>query len=102
MCRNRYDYSCGARAEFLLDNGLERIGIVTGNGRTNDNHEKIYDERLKTFRDFMRSKKLYTPKNVFLGNISPQSGYQLISEALESRNLEDFPNALLFPATRWQ
>ena len=63
---------------FFLDNGLE----------------KIYDERLKTFRDFMRSKKLYTPKNVFLGNISPQSGYQLISEALESRNLEDFPNAL--------
>lgn len=79
---------------FFLDNGLERIGIVTSNGRTNDNHEKIYDERLKTFRDFMRSKKLYTPKNVFLGNISPQSGYQLISEALESRNLEDFPNAL--------
>lgn len=79
---------------FFLEHRLERIGIVTGNGRTNDNHEKIYDERLKTFRDFMRSKKLYTPKNVFLGSISPQSGYELISEALASRSADDFPNAI--------
>ena len=79
---------------FFLDQGLERIGIVIGNGRTNDNHEKIYDERLKTFRDFMRSKKLYTPRNVFSGSISPQSGYKLISDALEERRPDDFPNAL--------
>lgn len=78
---------------FFLDHGLERIGIVIGNGRTNDNHEKIYDERLKTFRDFMRSKKLYTPRNVFSGSISPQSGYKLISDALEERRPDDFPNA---------
>ena len=78
---------------FFLNHGLDRIGIITGNGRTNDNHEKIYDERLKSFRDFLRTKKLYTPKNVFSGSISPESGYQLINEAIQNRSLDDFPNA---------
>lgn len=63
-------------ANFIA-HGHTNIGIMIGNGRTNDDQEKIYDPRLGAFRRFLKSKQLYRPQNVFQGRITPEKGYQM-------------------------
>jgi len=76
----------------FIDNDRTDIGIFTGDGRTSDNKEKLYDDRLTVFRDYLRSKHLYKSENVFLGPITPKGGYEAATKALAER--KDFPNAI--------
>lgn len=77
----------------FIDSGRTDIGIFTGDGRTTDNKEKLYDDRLIVFRDYLRSKHLYKSNNVFLGPITPAGGYNAAMEAIKKRQ-NSFPSAI--------
>ncbi|TLF42416.1 LacI family DNA-binding transcriptional regulator [Lacticaseibacillus zeae] len=79
-------------ANFIA-HGHTNIGIMIGNGRTNDDQEKIYDPRLGAFRRFLKSKQLYRPQNVFQGRITPEKGYQMAAKGFD-RLQDEFPSAL--------
>jgi LacI family transcriptional regulator len=77
----------------FIQHGLTNIGVFIGNGRTSDDKEKIYDPRLKVFRDFLRSKHLYRSQNVFSGSVTAKGGYELAEYAVKKMG-RSFPNAL--------
>ncbi|MFT8410784.1 MAG: LacI family DNA-binding transcriptional regulator [Schleiferilactobacillus perolens] len=77
----------------FIDHDRTNIGIFTGNGRTNDNLEKISNPRLDVFRHFLRSKRLYRAENVFRGPVTPKDGYRLAAQAYKKLGA-NFPNAL--------
>ncbi|GEN95813.1 LacI family DNA-binding transcriptional regulator [Pediococcus ethanolidurans] len=77
----------------FIEKKLTKIGIFIGNGRTSDDKEKIYDNRLKIFRDFLRNKNLYDPDYVYSGPITPDGGYEVVKYMLSQKN-KDVPNAL--------
>jgi Transcriptional regulators len=83
--------------ESVLQDFIEKnrtnIGIFTGPGRTTDDKEKLYDDRLKVFREYLRSKHLYKSQNTFIGPISPSGGYETAMKAVTEYK-GDFPNAI--------
>ena len=77
----------------FIDNGRTDIGIFIGDGRTTDNKEKIYDDRLMVFREYLRSKHLYNSEHVFFAPVTPKGGYNAAKAAVEKCQT-DFPNAI--------
>ena len=69
--------------EYLLELGHRDIGFIGGREYVGKNKEMLHDEREITYLDFMTNKKLYNPKNVYIGRFAPQDGYNLMKEAIK-------------------
>lgn len=78
-------------ADFI-GNGLKRIGMLSGVEYTNDHRLKIVDPRLEVFRNYLEKQGLYDSQNVFVGDYTLQSAYDLVNQALKKGH--QFPNAL--------
>lgn len=68
----------------FIEGGITNIGLITGEEETSDHATSLVDPRLKTYTDYLTQKGLYRPENVFKGDFSTQSGYQLMKEAIET------------------
>lgn len=69
--------------DYFTNNGLKKIGILSGLETTTDQEEVIADKRLDSFKSYTKEKGIYYDKFVFQGQFSAQSGYDLMKEAIE-------------------
>lgn len=88
-----FDNSTKSVLDYFIDNGLKQIGMLSGIEYTNDHKLKIVDPRLEVFRNYLEHKSLYNPDNVFIGDYTLQTAYNLINQAIQ-KDRESFPNAL--------
>lgn len=79
--------------KYFVDNGLTRIGMLSGVEYSSDHRLKIMDPRFDVFKNYLEDHSLYDPANVFVGDFTIQSAFDLVNNALKA-NREDFPNAL--------
>ena len=76
--------------DYLIANGHTRIGFIGGD-ETDRDGEKIRDERISVFREYLSSRGMYHPEYVKMGDCHAKYGYRLLKELQEEGNL---PTAL--------
>ncbi|MFD1124958.1 LacI family DNA-binding transcriptional regulator [Lentilactobacillus raoultii] len=88
-----FDNSTEMVLQYFIDHGLTRIGMLSGVEYSSDHQLKIVDPRFNVFKDYLESRSLYDPANVFVGDFTIQSAFDLVNNALKN-NRQNFPNAL--------
>lgn len=88
-----FDSSTKSVLAYFIENGLKRIGMISGVEYSSDQQLKITDHRFDVFKNYLEKQSLYDPANVFVGDYTMQSSYNIIDQALK-RSKESFPNAL--------
>jgi LacI family transcriptional regulator len=73
--------------EYLSGKGHNRIGYVGGVEYVGEHKELIEDERLTTYKEFMKKHNAYDPKLVYLGKFTSEDGHNLMKEAIEVGNM---------------
>ncbi|MBW7453906.1 LacI family DNA-binding transcriptional regulator [Paenibacillus sepulcri] len=83
--------------DHLIGLGYTKIGLISSRDfinrfGSNTGFESV-DQRQSGFESYMKQKKLYMPEHVHIGhNFSMSTGYQLMKQAIEKKNL---PQAFL-------
>lgn len=88
-----FDNSTKSVLNYFIQNGLKRIGMISGVEYSSDHQLKITDHRFDVFKNYLQKRSLYDPANVFVADYTLQSSYDLVDKALKSSK-ESFPNAL--------
>ncbi|KXU16759.1 Galactose operon repressor, GalR-LacI transcriptional regulator family [Streptococcus oralis] len=70
--------------DHFLNQGLDKIGILTGIEETTDQTENIPDQRLEHFRHYTSEKGIYQETFIFQGQFTAQSGYDLMKRAIQT------------------
>jgi len=73
--------------DYLLSAGHKRIGFIGGREYVGADKEPIEDDREITYFKFMKSKKLYNPESIYIGNFTAEDGYRLMKRAIEDDKL---------------
>lgn len=68
--------------DHFLDKGIRSIGMLAGKEATSDQNLVLQDPRYDYFVKEMETKSTYNPDFIFTGLFSPDSGYQLMKEAI--------------------
>lgn len=88
-----FDNSTKSVLNYFIQNGLKRIGMISGVEYSSDHQLKITDHRFDVFKNYLQKRSLYDPANVFVADYTLQASYDLVDKALKSSK-ESFPNAL--------
>jgi LacI family transcriptional regulator len=88
-----FDNATETVLQYFIDQGLTRIGMLSGVEYSSDHQLEISDPRFDIFKDYLESHSLYDPANVYVGDFTMQSAFDLINNALNA-DRKDFPNAL--------
>lgn len=80
--------------DHLTGLGYTRIGLISSRDFINrfgsNSGTDSVDQRQSSFEAYMKQKNLYLPEHVHIGhNFSMSTGYQLMKEAIEKRNLPE-------------
>lgn len=78
-----FDHSVIKVLDYFIDKKLTPIGMIAGEEKTTDGLETIVDQRFRTFRNYAYEHGIYTPKTIFIGEFSAQSGYFLMKKAID-------------------
>ncbi len=78
--------------EHFRHQGITDIGLIAGEEKTADRQLGLIDPRFRTFKQHMTDLKLYKARNVYIGDFSAQSGYDLMSKAIAELG-NDLPHA---------
>lgn len=73
--------------DHLASRGHSRIGYIGGVEYVGENKERLEDERLTTYQEFMKKNGTYDPKLVHLGKFTSEDGHNLMRDAIEAGNL---------------
>ncbi|PHV70119.1 LacI family transcriptional regulator [Sporanaerobium hydrogeniformans] len=86
------DYKLGVwkALEYLYALGHRRLGYIGGCEYVGEKKELIQDRREEVFVHFTTQKGIYRPEFILKENFTPESGYKLLKEALESK---EYPTA---------
>ena len=87
-----FDNAVIAVIDHFLSKGLTNIGMIAGEEKTSDGREALIDPRFRTFRAYASELGIYKADNLFIGDFSAESGYQLMINAIETLQ-ERLPNA---------
>ncbi|WP_297819383.1 LacI family DNA-binding transcriptional regulator [uncultured Lactobacillus sp.] len=71
---------------------IRDIGFLAGSEKTTDN-ERVQDLRRFYLEGYLREEGLYNAKNIFQGDYSWKSGYQVVKKELEKLQ-DEFPHGL--------
>ncbi|MBU3128918.1 LacI family DNA-binding transcriptional regulator [Clostridium tagluense] len=71
---------------YLEDLGHKKIGFVGGKEYINGNKEIFVDRRVKTYKEEMQDRGIDYKDNLYIGEFTPQSGYELMKVALRDKN----------------
>ncbi|MDN3955945.1 LacI family DNA-binding transcriptional regulator [Sporolactobacillus laevolacticus] len=69
--------------EHFHDKGIHSIGMLAGKESTYDQNLALKDPRYDFFVKEIKTKLNHDPESIFTGSFSPDSGYQLMKEAIE-------------------
>ncbi|KGG80938.1 LacI family transcriptional regulator [Caloranaerobacter azorensis H53214] len=73
--------------EYLLNCGHSKVGFIGGREYVGKKMKPIEDEREKTYREFVQTRKLFDPKNIYIGNFTAEDGYKLMKKAIKTGQL---------------
>ena len=100
--KNKYnavfsDFKSGTEQamKYFIEKGHRKIGYIGGREYLDDNKEELYiDSRERVYLDIMKNHKLlsYNEDDVYTGEYSAESGYDLMKKILEK---EELPTAVL-------
>ncbi|GEP24382.1 MAG: LacI family DNA-binding transcriptional regulator [Lentilactobacillus diolivorans] len=88
-----FDNATETVLKHFIDHNLKRIGMLSGVEYSTDHKLKIVDPRFEVFKNYLENHSLYDPANVFVGDFTLQSAFDLVNNALKASR-KDFPNAL--------
>ncbi|MCB2298796.1 LacI family DNA-binding transcriptional regulator [Clostridium tagluense] len=71
---------------YLEDLGHKKIGFVGGKEYINGNKEIFVDRRIRTYKEEMQARGIDYKDNLYIGEFTPQSGYELMKVALGDKN----------------
>ncbi|WP_100489168.1 LacI family DNA-binding transcriptional regulator [Sporolactobacillus pectinivorans] len=69
--------------DYFFDKGIHSIGMLAGKESTYDQQLTLRDPRFDFFVKDVKTKLNQDPKYIFTGSFSPDSGYHLMTEAIE-------------------
>ncbi|WP_396592345.1 substrate-binding domain-containing protein [Lactobacillus delbrueckii subsp. bulgaricus] len=78
--------------EVFWGQGKERIALLDGDLDSNFDKNNLVDFRFRDYKKSLAARGQYDPDLVYVGNFTPQSGYETIKDALKSGS---FPEALI-------
>lgn len=82
------EYATKAIIDYYFSKGLTNIGFISGIEVTFDGLE-ILDPRLKIYREEMIKRNAYNSQNVYLGNFTADSGYEMMLNIINQDRLLD-------------
>jgi LacI family transcriptional regulator len=71
---------------YLEELGHKNIGFIGGREYINEGKDIFIDRRERTYKEEMRARKIDYKANLYIGQFTPQSGYELMKKALEDKN----------------
>lgn len=66
----------------FIRNGIDDIGMIAGKELTVTEKQGVRDPRVATFNQYLKSKRLYNDKFVYQGPFGPESGFNLMTKAI--------------------
>lgn len=72
--------------KYLEALGHKNIGFISGVEYVNGNREIFIDRRVRTYKEQMHARGIDYKKNLYIGEFTPQSGYELMKVALKDKN----------------
>lgn len=88
-----FQNSVTSAIDHFLKQNQTKIGMLAGEEKTADHLENLIDSRFKTFKQYLEERRLYVARYVYVGQFSPESGYQMMQQALKEIAPNDFPQA---------
>ena len=70
--------------DYFINQGMDRVGILTGLEITTDQEEQIHDKRLEAFISYTQELGIYHEELIFQGEFTAQSGYDLMKHAIQN------------------
>lgn len=67
----------------FIQNGIDDIGMIAGEELTVTEKQGVRDPRVTTFNQYLKSKELYNDKFIYQGPFGPESGFNLMNQAIE-------------------
>lgn len=67
----------------FIDRGINDIGMIAGKEQTTTEKLGVRDPRVATFNSYLKQKGLYNEDFVFQGPFGPDSGYTLMTQAIQ-------------------
>lgn len=73
---------------YFIQHNLPHIGLLAGEETTSDGQKKIIDQRFTTFKSYLTELGLYNPRNVYIGEFTAESGYDMMKQAVQDLGKE--------------
>ncbi|GAF39906.1 lacI family transcriptional regulator [Agrilactobacillus composti DSM 18527 = JCM 14202] len=80
--------------DHYLKHHIKDIGMLIGQEQTSKETDIIPDPRLVTFTAYLRQLNLFEPKFVFKGDYSPESGFEMMDQAIKQLG-PDLPHGFI-------
>lgn len=87
-----FDKSVIAVIDYFMAQNVTKIGMIAGEETTSDGLEQLIDPRFRTFRNYTHELGIYDSRSIFVGLFSADSGYHLMSQAIDELG-QDLPKA---------
>lgn len=78
-----FEHSVQTVIDHFRSQGLTDIGLLVGQEETTDGYQLPTDPRLTAFRDYLDTLGMLQEDYIYQGKFSTQSGYELMSQAIE-------------------
>ena len=80
------NYATKSILDYLEELGHKNIGFISGIEYVNGGTEIFIDRRERTYKEEMRARKIEVRDKLYIGEFTPQSGYELMKKALQDKN----------------
>lgn len=70
--------------DYFIAKGIGTIGMLAGRESTHDENLQLRDPRYDCFVQAVKTKLKHEPEHLFTGSFSPDSGYELMREAIKT------------------
>lgn len=78
-----FEQSVRRVVDHFLKAGIQEIGFLAGEESTSDHKVVLKDPRFKFFKQYLEEKTGEAPEYIFTGSFLPDSGYQLMKQAIQ-------------------
>lgn len=87
-----FNHSVQTVINHFRSQGIADIGLLVGQEKTSDGQDLPADPRLLSYRDYLSTLGIYKENYCYIGKFSTQSGYELMTRAIQELG-DDLPPA---------